>query len=300
MVLLLNVFLFCSCASVGASPIPVPVPGIISDVWDQALFLVFPKRVAEDSLRTNALWSNWENVRRLLKNPYLDPASNNQIVLHRAIVSGRIEIVKELLNMPRIDPARNDNEAIKLAAGNDNVEILEMLLKDPRVDPTANDNEALRVARQYNRHENLERMLADERVIEKLPHLTSKPFEEGSGSEKVAPATDNVLNAIPRFKITSSSPLKESQQQETGRKIGIPLEKGKKNLIVEDDAECTICFHSYTDGSLVSLLPCKHHADTQCMERWLKIRAGCPTCRTILSTSPLAASLPPRLSLAEP
>lgn len=134
--------------------------------------------------------------------------------------------------MPRIDPALNDNEAIKLAAGNDNVEILKMLLKDPRVDPTANDNEALRIKRQYNRHENLEMMLADQRVIEKLPHLTSKPFEEGSGSEKVAPATDNVLNAIPRFKIASSSssspPLKQSQHQEMGRKLAFLLKRAKR------------------------------------------------------------------------
>jgi hypothetical protein len=57
---------------------------------------------------------------------------------------GRIEVVKKLLKDPRVDPSNCDNYAIKWASRNGHIEVVNILLEDPRVDPSDTNNYALR------------------------------------------------------------------------------------------------------------------------------------------------------------
>jgi hypothetical protein len=56
---------------------------------------------------------------------------------------GRTTVVERLLADPRVDPAANDNYAIRLASQNGHATVVDVLLADPRVDPAVDDNKTI-------------------------------------------------------------------------------------------------------------------------------------------------------------
>lgn len=55
---------------------------------------------------------------------------------------------------------------------------------------------------------------------------------------------------------------------------------------------CCICLARYADNDELRELPCIHVFHVECVDKWLKINASCPLCKTELgessSTSPVA------------
>ena len=53
---------------------------------------------------------------------------------------------------------------------------------------------------------------------------------------------------------------------------------------IEFSQTCSICLDDYTRGELLRLLPCgfKHHFHKECVDKWLRVNAVCPTCRRIV------------------
>lgn len=78
---------------------------------------------------------NTAEVRLLLLDDRVDPATNKNQPLHWAALSGHTEIVEVLLADPRVNPADNDNDAIRRAARNGRLPVVQLLLANPRVNP---------------------------------------------------------------------------------------------------------------------------------------------------------------------
>ncbi|KAA3457778.1 E3 ubiquitin-protein ligase [Gossypium australe] len=59
----------------------------------------------------------------------------------------------------------------------------------------------------------------------------------------------------------------------------------KDCAIPGDDAVCCICLASYADNDMLKELPCSHFFHTNCVDKWLKMKALCPLCKcTVLIT----------------
>ncbi|MBA0875449.1 hypothetical protein Goshw_003783 [Gossypium schwendimanii] len=76
------------------------------------------------------------------------------------------------------------------------------------------------------------------------------------------------------------------------RKINSEVKGGAETVGTEkdcaipgDDAVCCICLASYADNDMLKELPCSHFFHTNCVDKWLKMKALCPLCKcTVLIT----------------
>lgn len=107
---------------------------------------------------------NTQLIRRLLLNPDIDPAANNQYGFTYAYTYGKTDVVRILLADPRIDPSVNNQEALRSACTRGNTEIVRLLLAHPRVDPSADEQDAIRSAIKNGHTEIVRLLLADPRV----------------------------------------------------------------------------------------------------------------------------------------
>ncbi len=82
-------------------------------------------------------------VKKLLKDPRVDPSARNNDAVVVAVYKGNEEIVELLLQDPRVDPAANDSASIIMAALHGGADIVKLLLRDSRIDPSAHYNEAV-------------------------------------------------------------------------------------------------------------------------------------------------------------
>lgn len=76
---------------------------------------------------------NIEKAAKLLKDPKVNPAYQNNQPIISASKNGHVNVVRLLMNDPRVDPSANDNEAIKAAIETGHIDMIELLSKDPRV-----------------------------------------------------------------------------------------------------------------------------------------------------------------------
>uniref|UniRef100_A0A7N0U7N4 RING-type domain-containing protein n=1 Tax=Kalanchoe fedtschenkoi TaxID=63787 RepID=A0A7N0U7N4_KALFE len=56
----------------------------------------------------------------------------------------------------------------------------------------------------------------------------------------------------------------------------------KERVISGDDAVCSICLATYADGDDLRELPCSHLLHRECVDKWLKIKATCPLCKSAI------------------
>ena len=96
---------------------------------------------------------NTDEVRRLLQEPPVRTAyDNNDEIMRSACKKGNEEIVQMLLDHG-FDPACSNNEPFILACEYGHVKVVRMLLEDGQVDPHARDNRAfLSAAKNRNDH----------------------------------------------------------------------------------------------------------------------------------------------------
>ena len=118
------------------------------------------KRAVKDGLEKASEYGHVEVVKYLLT---LSPVDYNYS-FRRAAENGHLEIVELFLKDPCVDPSSNENYAIQHSSRNGHVKVVSLLLKDPRVDPTADKNFAVRSASTENHLEVVKLLLSDPRV----------------------------------------------------------------------------------------------------------------------------------------
>ncbi|KAJ7962936.1 E3 ubiquitin-protein ligase [Quillaja saponaria] len=101
-------------------------------------------------------------------------------------------------------------------------------------------------------------------------------------------ATVESINALPtyKFKLKKNEDV-EDQHLNTGIDEGGVLAAGteKERAISGEDAVCCICLAKYQDEDELRELPCCHVFHVECVDKWLKINASCPLCKSEVGES---------------
>ncbi|XP_034581958.1 E3 ubiquitin-protein ligase At1g63170 isoform X2 [Setaria viridis] len=98
-------------------------------------------------------------------------------------------------------------------------------------------------------------------------------------------ATQELINALPTYKFKPKrnknwgmDHASSSENLDEGGILG-PGTK-KERVVSAEDAVCCICLTKYGDDDELRELPCTHFFHVQCVDKWLKINAVCPLCKT--------------------
>ncbi|KAF5466666.1 hypothetical protein F2P56_016573 [Juglans regia] len=106
-------------------------------------------------------------------------------------------------------------------------------------------------------------------------------------------ATSESINALPtyKFKLKKKGNV-EDQEINTGANEGGVLAVGtdKERDISGEDALCCICLAKYVDDDELRELPCVHVFHVECVDKWLKINALCPLCKSEVGECIVASS----------
>ncbi|KAK6267983.1 hypothetical protein QUC31_012143 [Theobroma cacao] len=99
-------------------------------------------------------------------------------------------------------------------------------------------------------------------------------------------ATVESINALPIYKFKSRKSGNVNNQDNSAGDGGI-LAAGtaKERAISGEDAVCCICLAKYADNDELRELPCIHVFHVECVDKWLKINASCPLCKSEVGES---------------
>ncbi|TYG49296.1 hypothetical protein ES288_D10G082600v1 [Gossypium darwinii] len=105
-------------------------------------------------------------------------------------------------------------------------------------------------------------------------------------------ATTESINALPTYKFKSKKTANNDDQEDSAGEGGV-LAAGteKERLISGEDAACCICLANYVDNDELRELPCDHVFHVECVDKWLKINASCPLCKSEIGESSAASPL---------
>ncbi|KAK1425420.1 hypothetical protein QVD17_20772 [Tagetes erecta] len=56
-----------------------------------------------------------------------------------------------------------------------------------------------------------------------------------------------------------------------------------EGVLLTGDVNCCICLCHYEDGEQLHLLPCNHHFHSKCITKWLRVKATCPLCKSLIA-----------------
>ncbi|XP_074286368.1 E3 ubiquitin-protein ligase At1g63170 [Silene latifolia] len=99
-------------------------------------------------------------------------------------------------------------------------------------------------------------------------------------------ATTDSINALPTYKFK----LKKNRNSDGSSESGVVAAGTEKERVISgEDAVCCICLAKYANNDELRELPCSHLFHKDCVDKWLKINALCPLCKsevgeTLLST----------------
>ncbi|KAE7997408.1 hypothetical protein FH972_002047 [Carpinus fangiana] len=106
-------------------------------------------------------------------------------------------------------------------------------------------------------------------------------------------ATPESINALPTYKFKlKKNGNGEDQEINSGVNEGGVLAAGteKERSISGEDAVCCICLAKYADDEELKELPCFHVFHVECVDKWLKINALCPLCKSEVGECSVASS----------
>ncbi|XVE98227.1 hypothetical protein REPUB_Repub03eG0087600 [Reevesia pubescens] len=98
-------------------------------------------------------------------------------------------------------------------------------------------------------------------------------------------ATSECIDSLPKYTFKVQKDGRGSIRKiDSEVKQAIEAAGAEKDCAISgDDAVCCICLASYADNDVLKELPCSHFFHTNCVDKWLKMKALCPLCKcTIL------------------
>ncbi|XP_052171177.1 E3 ubiquitin-protein ligase At1g12760-like [Diospyros lotus] len=101
-------------------------------------------------------------------------------------------------------------------------------------------------------------------------------------------ARQESINSLPTYKFK----IRKSRKGNGREIISDAVEGGfvaagteKERLISGEDAVCCICLAKYANNDELRELPCSHLFHKECVDKWLKINALCPLCKSDVGES---------------
>lgn len=94
-------------------------------------------------------------------------------------------------------------------------------------------------------------------------------------------ATSESIDALPTYKFKMK---KKKSRGESNPAVGeggvVAAGTEKERTISGEDAVCCICLAKYENNDELRELPCSHLFHKECVDKWLKINALCPLCKS--------------------
>ncbi|GJU17245.1 E3 ubiquitin protein ligase-like protein [Tanacetum coccineum] len=109
-------------------------------------------------------------------------------------------------------------------------------------------------------------------------------------------ATSESINSLPtyKFKIKKHKHGNSKESQAGASEGGIVAAGTEKERVVSgEDAVCCICLAKYANNDELRELPCTHFFHKDCVDKWLKINASCPLCKSEVGESVLGSLTEP-------
>lgn len=98
------------------------------------------------------------------------------------------------------------------------------------------------------------------------------------------------INALPTYKFKSKKTGNVNDQDNlVGEGEVLAAGTANERVISEEDAVCCICLAKYADNDELRELPCIHVFHVKCVDKWLKINASCPLCKSEVGESSSAS-----------
>ncbi|KAF5461469.1 hypothetical protein F2P56_017566 [Juglans regia] len=96
-------------------------------------------------------------------------------------------------------------------------------------------------------------------------------------------ATPESIDALPtyKFKLKKSRSGNDRESNSGGSEGGVvAIGTEKERAISGEDAACCICLGKYANNDELRELPCSHFFHKDCVDKWLRINALCPLCKS--------------------
>ncbi|MED6124541.1 hypothetical protein PIB30_059903 [Stylosanthes scabra] len=94
-------------------------------------------------------------------------------------------------------------------------------------------------------------------------------------------ATSESINALPTYKFKMKKSRRSSDGNSASADGGVVAAGTEKERVISgDDAVCCICLAKYENNDELRELPCSHLFHKDCVDKWLKINALCPLCKS--------------------
>ncbi|KAJ9555681.1 hypothetical protein OSB04_010295 [Centaurea solstitialis] len=94
-------------------------------------------------------------------------------------------------------------------------------------------------------------------------------------------ATTESINALPTYKFKKNKHANDKETNSGTCEGGVVAAGTEKERVISgEDASCCICLAKYANDDELRELPCSHFFHTDCVDKWLKINASCPLCKT--------------------
>ncbi|XP_050232567.1 E3 ubiquitin-protein ligase At1g63170 [Mercurialis annua] len=111
-------------------------------------------------------------------------------------------------------------------------------------------------------------------------------FREDLGQTRGA--TSESIDALPTYKFKLNKHRNSDDRDgNSGASDGGTVAAGteRERNISGEDAVCCICLAKYANNDELRELPCSHFFHKECVDKWLKINASCPLCKTEVGES---------------
>lgn len=109
-------------------------------------------------------------------------------------------------------------------------------------------------------------------------------------------ATTESINSLPTYKFKIKKHKRgNSKESQAGASEGGIVAAGteKERVVSGEDAVCCICLAKYANNDELRELPCTHFFHKDCVDKWLKINASCPLCKSEVGESVLGSLTEP-------
>ncbi|XP_028802376.1 E3 ubiquitin-protein ligase At1g63170 isoform X2 [Neltuma alba] len=101
-------------------------------------------------------------------------------------------------------------------------------------------------------------------------------------------ATSESINSLPVYKFKVKKRKKGDESNSNALEGGIVAAGTEKERVISgEDAVCCICLAKYENNDELRELPCSHLFHKDCVDKWLKINALCPLCKSEVGGNPI-------------